>query len=153
MCRIHGIERINNRTYNSLCRALFCSQKCAAIFKNHSESIVVWKQISVASYPKSPLSLRLHCPLQISQQQFEVPTKTVPEGNVDRRHNAKIRWHRWAILDLQAVPSDRPVAGNAFKWVTTSTGCRLQPKYNDRYLRKISRFSYESSSRTLVQRV
>ena len=70
-----------------------------------------------------------------------------------RRHNAKIRWHRWAILDLQAVPSDRPVAGNAFKWVTTSTGCRLHPKCNDRYLAKISRSSYSLSSRTPVQRV
>ena len=65
----------------------------------------------------------------------------------------KIRWHRWAILDLQAAPSDRPVAGNAFKWVTTSTSRWLQPKSNDRYLRKISRFSYTSISRTPIQRV
>ena len=65
----------------------------------------------------------------------------------------KIRLHRWAILDLRAVPSDLLVAGNAFKWVTTSTGCRLHPKCNDRYLAKISRFSYLLSSRTPVQRV
>ena len=75
------------------------------------------------------------------------------EEDKDRRHNAKIRWHRWAILDLQAVPSDLPVAGNAFKWVTTSTSRWLQPKSNDRYLRKISRFSYTSISRTPIQRV
>ena len=65
----------------------------------------------------------------------------------------KIRLHRWAILDLQAAPSDLLVAGNAFKWVTTSTGCRLHPKCNGRFFPKISRSSYSLSSRTPVQRV
>ena len=36
---------------------------------------------------------------------------------IGRLDYPKIRWHRWAILDPQAVPSDLPVAGNAFKWV------------------------------------